>query len=459
MRSVGWSKARKASSAGPVVTCRGYTEPQEFPLPHCAAIVLCLVGGWLMGSVETLAQPSQTLPMTGQATPSLSDFDTRMIALMETWHLPGGQLAVAKDGRLVLSRGYGYGDVERKQPVQTDSLFRIGSVSKTLTTVAILKLLESGQIHLNDSAFRILSDLRPPKGAVVDSRLYEITIQQLLQHEGGWESNDLLELPWSRMASAIIGRVDPPECETIIRYAMSVPLDFTPGTKANYSNFGFCVVGRVIEAVATRVHNRKTSYEEYVKKEVLVPAGVNRARLGGTRLSDRAIGEVRYYGQANQPLSPSVYPGEGYVPFAYGGFYLRAGGAAGGWIASAEDLVRFGTAIDGQRGQALLKPETFRIMTETPVPSSTVAGGTGRSIGLCWTVARRTDGIDFWHTGALKDSNAAWLVRTSEGVTLAFTFNSVGPDVMSFLREVIPAMHDLVKEPRTWPKTDLWAAR
>jgi CubicO group peptidase (beta-lactamase class C family) len=172
-----------------------------------------------------------------------------MTGLMEKWNLPGGQVAVARNGRLVLSRGYGYGDVERKEPVQPDSLFRIGSVSKTFTTVAILKLLESGQIHLKDKAFRRLSDLKPPKGGVVDPRMYEITIQQLLQHEGGWESHDALELPWSRMAAATLGRADPPECATIIRYALSIPLDFTPGTKSNYSNFGFCVLGRVIEAI------------------------------------------------------------------------------------------------------------------------------------------------------------------------------------------------------------------
>jgi len=414
--------------------------------------------GFLIAPVQTLAQPSQRVPMTGREVPTLSDFDVRMTDLMARWHLPGAQLAIAKDGRLVLSRGYGYADLERKQPVQPDSLFRIGSVSKTLTAVAILKLLESGLINLNDKAFRILSDLKPPKGASVDQRLYEITIQQLLQHEGGWESNDVLELPWSRMASATLGRPDPPECETIIRYAMSVPLDFTPGTKSNYSNFGYCVLGRVIEAVASRLRNRKMTYEEYVTKEVLIPAGITRARLGGTRLSERAVGEVRYYGQPNQALVPSVYPGNGYVPFAYGGFYLRAAGAAGGWIASAQDLVRFGTAIDGQHGRALLKPETFRLMMETPVPSSKAADGAQESVGLCWTVARRMNGIDFWHTGAIKDSNAGWLVRTSEGITLAFMFNSVGPDVVSFLLEVVPAMHDLIKEHQVWPGNDLWAA-
>jgi N-acyl-D-amino-acid deacylase len=260
------------------------------------------------------------------------------------------------------------------------------------------------------------------------------------------------------MAAATLGQRDPPECETIIRYALSIPLDFAPGVQSNYSNFGYCVLGRVIEAVATQPRNGRISYEDYVRQEVLIPAGVGRARLGGTRLSERAPGEVRYYGQPDQPPSPSVYPGEGYVPFAYGGFYLKAGDASGGWIASAEDLVHFATAIDGQRGRALLKPETFRLMLDAPAPPGTVDGSTGETNGLCWTVVKRKDGVDFWHTGAIRDSNASWLVRTSEGVTLAFTFNSVSADPVALLRDAVPTMLDLIKKPRVWPAADLWAA-
>ena len=418
--------------------------------------ICALILAWLHGTTGLEGQPRQPIPITGRAAPGLVEFDERMLEAMEKWHLPGGQLAIAKNGQLVLSRGYGYGDVDKKQAVQPDSLFRIGSISKTFTTVAILKLLESGRLQLSDKAFRILSDLKPPRGAFVDPRIYEITIQQLLQHEGGWESHDALELPWSRMAAATVDMPDPPECEAIIRYTLSVPLDFTPGTKSNYSNFGFCVLGRVIETVAPRLHDRKTNYAEFVTKEVLLPVGITRARIGGTRLSERAPGEVRYYGQVGQAPSPSVYWGEGYVPFAYGGLYLKATDAAGGWIASAEDLVRFGTAIDGQHGRALLRPDTFRLMTETPVPSSKVAGATTASFGLCWTVVRRRNGIDLWHTGAIKDSNSAWLVRTAEGVTLAFTFNSVGADVIACLQDIVPPMLDLIKQDRTWPQTDFW---
>lgn len=117
------------------------------PLHHWALILCYLACEWLLGAAGVQAQQVRSVQVTGRAAPGLSGFDGRMLDLMQRWHLPGGQLAIAKSGRLLLSRGYGYGDVERRQPVQPDSLFRIGSVSKTFTTVAILKLLESGHIH------------------------------------------------------------------------------------------------------------------------------------------------------------------------------------------------------------------------------------------------------------------------------------------------------------------------
>jgi CubicO group peptidase (beta-lactamase class C family) len=101
------------------------------------------------------------LPMTGQAVPALAGLDHVMSALMPKWHLPGGQLAVAKDGRLVFNRGYGLADVEGNVPVPPEALFRIASVTKPITAVAILTLVDAGTLALDDKAFPC-SDLRPP---------------------------------------------------------------------------------------------------------------------------------------------------------------------------------------------------------------------------------------------------------------------------------------------------------
>jgi N-acyl-D-amino-acid deacylase len=404
------------------------------------AIVIAFAG--------TMAVPAA--PMTGDAVPELIAFDQQIAEIMEKWKIPGGQIAIARDGKLVMSRGYGYADAESKRLVYPDSLFRIGSVSKTLTTVAVLKLVENGKLRLHDKVFDILSDLKPPRSAPVDSRLGEITVQNLLQHSGGCDgekSYHPLELPWSRTAAATFGVKDPPDCTTVIRYMLGVPLDFDPGTKVAYSNFGYCILGRVIERTIAR-NGRPSSYDHYVRSAVLAPAGVKDMRLAGTRASERATKEVRYYGEPGRPNVPSVYPGEGFVPFAYGGLYILATDASGGWIGSAEDLVRFATAIDGQRAPALLSPESIRTMLSTPIPAG---DNPTAPVGLCWTVARRENGVDFWHIGGIADSNANWLVRTHSGAALAVNFNSLPKDHSGFYRQVIPTLLERLESVKRWP--------
>src|ERR1700686_538060 len=113
---------------------------------------------------------------TGTEIPGMSTFDRIIPALMRKYDVPGGAVAVVKDERLVFARGYGWADRENHELVQPDSLFRIASLSKAITAAAILKLVEQGRLKLNDRAFRLLDDLKPPAGARVDRRIYDITI-------------------------------------------------------------------------------------------------------------------------------------------------------------------------------------------------------------------------------------------------------------------------------------------
>ncbi len=401
------------------------------------------------------------VPATGQPAPELAAVEAVLRELMVRWGLPGGQLALAKDGRLVLNRGYGLADVDAGAPVQPTSLFRIASVTKAITAVAILTLVDAGTLALDDAVFPLLA-FAPPPHATPDPRLQAITVQDLLVHAGGWDSAQSFDpqgLPFSRMAAAMVGLADPADATTIVRFMLGEPLDFAPGARQAYSNFGFNVLGRVIEHVAGQ------PYDAYVRDHVLAPAGISAMRLGRTRLEDRAPGEVRYYAPPDQPLAWSVFWGEGFAPYAYGGStYLEALDAHGGWIASAVDLVRFATAVDGQRGPALLQPATVTTMLTTPrpptgMPSAGVPGVTGEvTAGLGWDVIPGASGSTWSRVGALLGSTAAWVARRPDGVAIAVVLNSLPPDYNAFLNDVIPALGQAVDAVRAWPAGDRFGA-
>ena len=121
------------------------------------------------------------------------------------------------------------------------------------------------------------------------------------------------------------------------------PLQFEPGTKYAYSNFGYCLLGRVIEKVPA------SAYDEYVQHEVLAPLGIKDMHIGHTLLKDRRPNEVHYYSQAAWRRRSSVRTSASRSPWPYGGWYLEAMDSHGGWIASAADLVRFAVGVQRSR--------------------------------------------------------------------------------------------------------------
>jgi N-acyl-D-amino-acid deacylase len=206
------------------------------------------------------AQGSE-LPTTGLKVESLAAYDEVMTRILAQWQVPGGALAVMKGDRLVLARGYGLADRDAGEPVQPDSRFRIASLSKPITAVAILQLVEQGRLDLDAKALRVLEDLQPAE-ASVDPRIWEITVRQLLQHTAGWdraETADPLFPPRSVEAAQALGAPQPASCETVIRYAFTQPLDFDPGTRFGYGNLNYCILGRIVERVTGTSLSRRTA--------------------------------------------------------------------------------------------------------------------------------------------------------------------------------------------------------
>ncbi|MEE9253217.1 MAG: serine hydrolase domain-containing protein [Thermodesulfobacteriota bacterium] len=275
--------------------------------------------------------------MTGKSVPALRSFDRRITRLMKKWNIPGAAVAVVKDGRLVYARGFGLADIGKNKAVRPSDLFRIASISKPLTRSAIFKLRDAGKLKLSDKAFNHLKNLKP--GTPADKRINDITIQHLLDHKGGWDTGKLGFDPmfYSNQIAGKMGTPRPTSCKNVIRYMLKYhKLNCKPGDKCKYSNFGYCILGRIIEKVGGK------SYQQYVRTSILSPAGIKRIKMGRTLLSKRAKDEVRYYHHPFSSNVTTVFPsGPSKVPTQYGGWYIEAMDSHGGWISSAVDLVRF----------------------------------------------------------------------------------------------------------------------
>jgi N-acyl-D-amino-acid deacylase len=395
----------------------------------------------------TLICPHPSRAATGKPDPDLAPFDQLMETFVAEHKVPGAALAVAKDGKLIYARGFGFADREKAEPVQPTSLFRIASVSKPFTAAAIMQLVDQGKLRLDQPWLPILG-LHPLPDQHPDPRLSTITLTQLLQHRGGWDRDKSFDPMFRPLLIAEYFHTPPPAGpEQVIQYMLGQPLDFAPGERYAYSNFGYCILGRVIEKTSHE------SYEHYVRTHVLAPLGIHDMRLGRSLPEFRAEREVKYYprGSSNSVFPPN--PGKR-VPSAYGGWNLEAMDSHGGWIASAPDLVRFACAFDRPDHSHILSAESIGQTFARPAHE---AGAVYYGFG--WQI-RHVDsrgGINTWHNGQL-DGTSTLLVRRHDGLAWAVLFNaSHDPDRKVLATLIDPLLHQAADQVKTWPDRDLFA--
>jgi N-acyl-D-amino-acid deacylase len=248
-------------------------------------------------------------------------------------------------------------------------------------------------------------------------------------------------------------KVPPPaRPDDIIQYMLRRPLDFEPGVKEVYSNFGYCLLGRVIEKVSGQ------SYEEYVRKEVLAPLGIQHMRLGATLPEKRAKGEVHYYVGKNATAPAVMGPRLSEpVPLPYGAWCLESMDAHGGWVASVPDLVRFAATFNDRRHCKILKPHSIETMFARP-PGAAGKDKNGKprdAYYACgWEVRPIGDGggANTWHSGSL-DGTSTLLVRRHDGLTWAVLFNTregAGEDEPA--GAIDPLVHEAADAVKNWPR-------
>ena len=391
---------------------------------------------------------SQVLAISGLPVRELSALDALMTTFVQEQRIPGAALAATKDGRLVYARGFGMADLERKENVKPTALFRIGSVTKPLTAVAVLQLAERGSIALDDKVWDTLALPEP-----ADPRWRQITLLHLLQHTGGWDRRRNFDPMFA--AAHIAKTLDvalPISSHEILRYMLAQPLDFDPGARHAYSNFGFHLLGRVIERAAGM------PYERYVQQEVLAPLGIRRMRLAKSPFAQRAAGEVVHYDDQHR-FGPAVVGKIGErVPFPYGVWSMDLMDANGGWLGSVVDLVRFAAAFDDPSKCRILRPESIEAMFRRPEGEAGIEVE-GNYYGCGWTVwnSERPDRAHASHAGLIPGT-AAYLARRRDGVNWAALFNTMnGADGRQLANKIRDAMPDALERVSAWPSSDAFA--
>lgn len=387
------------------------------------------------------------LPTTGTYLPALGSFDETILTYMEAQHIPGAALAIVKDGRLIYARGFGYANREEREPATPTSLFRLASVSKPITAVAIMTLVQAGKLKLETPVFPLLG-LRPflLPGQTQDPRLDSITVRQLLEHSGGWDSAKSGDIMFKHFQiAAEMNIASPPDHASLIRWAMGRPLDFAPGAQFAYSNFGYCVLGRVIEKVSG------LSYEKYVQTKVLAPADIHTMRIGMGRRSERFPQEVCYYDPESQ-TDRSVFSADGdaAVPMPYAFASPQTMDAHGGWIASAVDIAHFMAKLDVPGEQPLLSPASVATMFARPEPPLGLdpAGAPSAAYyALGWQVrpVGHDDKANTWHNGGMPGTSTL-MVRLANGLSWVVLFNSRADGAIDGL------LHKAAARVKEWPR-------
>lgn len=392
---------------------------------------------------------------TGQSSPGTTGLDKVMEGLLAKYSIPGAALAVSRNGALVYARGFGSADTASARLVQPDSLFRVASVSKTFTAIAIMKLVEEGKIQLDQSAFGLLPDLVPLTGATLNPQLAQVTVRELLNMTGGWDRAIVPDpIDNTPAMSAATGLPLPISCSQVIQYQLGRPLQHAPGTTYAYSNFGYCVLGQIITEVSGM------SYENYVRQVVLTPLGIGRAKQADPFISDVVNGEVTYYNYPGAPLLQSAYASGGpLVPAQYGNHDFLASEAAGSWVTTPIELLRFVNGIDGVAGGPLLQPATIQLM-ET---ESAAFGGTPGFYGLGFDMYKTTAGGFNWYKDGALPGTAAYLYRGANLTDFAVVFNSAPASASEngsdpFETDYVNQIETALSQVTSWPTTDQFAS-
>ncbi len=298
--------------------------------------------------------------------------------------IPGLALAVAVDGKIVYSEGFGYADLEERVPVWPTTKFRIGSISKPLTAAALMELVEAGKVDLDAPVQKYVPSF-PDKGAV-------ITVREVAGHLGGIRHYQGDEFEIQKHYGSV---------QEGLKIFENDPLVAPPGTKFSYSSYGFNLISAVVESAAGE------EFLSYMQGHVFTPLGLaHTAADQNTKIVEQ---RSRFYELAKDGQAENAP----YVDNSYKW-------AGGGFLSTAEDLVRFGSAL---MEPGFLKAATLKTMF-TPQKTKT---GEPTEYGIGWFVHKSQSGkLVCEHAGGSVGGTSQLIIYPETRVVVALVTNLSG---------------------------------
>lgn len=363
-------------------------------------LTLILASGGVTAAFASIAQPATATGVRSEATEQIDQFISEE---MEKRHIAGLAALVIHSGQVRYARGYGLADIQRGSSVSPSTPFLVASITKMFTAVGTMLLVQDGKVQL-DAPVGIYVDNLPSSWRLV-------TVRQLLAHTSGISSFTSHDTP------PCGGPAKPQESygqQDVINEVSCLPLDFEPGTSWSYSDTGYFVLGLLIERVSG------LSYEEYLRKRIFIPLGMESTRLMGPMGVDdgRAVG----YGREGGHLKPATL------------LSPVVEGPSGGLVSTVLDLAKFDAALADER----LLPQRVLHEMWRPLRIGTAMYGLGFAVRP--VMGRRQVG----HTGGGPGAATSFARFVDDDLTVVVLTNTAQPP--QSIQEVVGGIAEIVLE-------------
>ena len=363
-------------------------------------------------------------------------FDAAIRRFMRYWDIKGASFALMKNDSLIYAKGYGYSDIKDSIECEVKNVFRVASVSKLITAVAIMRLCETGKLTTQDFVFG-------EEGILCDSlflnyrdkNIKKITVEHLLRHTGGFANPHGDAAFNTDLVAKYLGKELPLSMDDMVQYATRIRLRARPGGWFNYSNLGYIILSKVVEKASGM------PYETYVKDSVLAPMGCYDMHLANNFSDEFLENEVKYYEVREAEPVPAYDGSDTLVMKSRGGNDVHGLYGAGGWVASPVELLRFVSAIDNC-------PVKEEFLSQESIDFMTMYSKNFKPAGWATVTSR-----EWMRTGSMAGTSAL-IKAQKDGYTWVFISNSsswTGPALSRRMgRDITRALQRVKK----WPEVD-----